>query len=184
MSPGDPAPRTRSTADERREALIQAAIPAFAMTGLHGTAVSEITKQVGITQPYAFSLFGTKKELFLAACERSHDAIERTFREAAAAAAPGEEQEAMGAAYVGLLANRELLLLQLQSYAACGDPEIRAVVSRRYRRIYRLVAELTGAPPEELLEFMAKGMLLNVAAAIQAPLMAQDAHAWLMSADV
>src|SRR5690606_6374019 len=51
----------RSTSDERREALITAAIAAFAAFGLHGTAVSSITNPVGITQPYAFSLFGSKK---------------------------------------------------------------------------------------------------------------------------
>src|SRR6187549_453583 len=99
--------RTRQTAPERREALVEAAVRHFALTGLHGTAVSAITDEVGITQPYAFSLFGTKKGLFLAAVERGYDRVEETFR--AAAAAPAEDEDAikaMGRAYAGLLENR------------------------------------------------------------------------------
>src|SRR5919198_5776957 len=89
----------RQTASARREALIDAAVEHFAQTGLHGTAVSAITDQVGITQPYAFSLFGTKKGLFLAAVERSFDRIEETFRAAAAGAEPGGEFDAMKESY-------------------------------------------------------------------------------------
>ena len=81
--------RTRQTATERREALVEAAVEHFAQTGLHGTAVSAITDEVGITQPYAFSLFGTKKGLFLAAVERGCERIAETFR--AAAADAGED---------------------------------------------------------------------------------------------
>ena len=83
------SPRTRQTAPERREALVEAAVQHFAQTGLHGTAVSAITDAVGITQPYAFSLFGTKKGLFLAAVERGCERIAETFREAAADAGRG-----------------------------------------------------------------------------------------------
>src|SRR6478672_652859 len=113
------SPRTRQTAPERREALVEAAVEHFALTGLHGTTVSAITDQVGITQPYAFSLFGTKKGLFLAAVERGCDRIAETFRAAAASAGEEGPLAAMGAAYGALLSDRALLLIQLQSYAAC-----------------------------------------------------------------
>jgi AcrR family transcriptional regulator len=82
-----PAARTRQTAGVRREELVAAAVEHFAQSGLNGTAVSAITDQVGITQPYAFSLFGTKKGLFLAAVELGFDRVEETFRAAAAGAA-------------------------------------------------------------------------------------------------
>src|SRR3954466_2871184 len=117
---------TRQTASARREALVDAAVEQFAQTGLHGTAVSAITDDVGITQPYAFSLFGTKKGLFLAAVEHGFDRVEEAFRDAAAAPGEGENPiKAMGRAYGGLLDDRALLLVQLQAYAASGDPEVR-----------------------------------------------------------
>ena len=172
------ASRTRQTAPERREALVEAAVDHFAQTGLHGTAVSAITDQVGITQPYAFSLFGTKKGLFLAAVERGCDRIEETFRAAAAGAGDDGPLAAMGAAYGELLSDRSLLLMQLQGYAACGDDEIREVVRRRLAVLYALGRELSGADRLELQGFFATGMLLNVAAAMDLPELLSD-ETWM-----
>jgi AcrR family transcriptional regulator len=169
-----PPARTRQTADERREALVSAAVEHFAQTGLHGTAVSAITDEVGITQPYAFSLFGTKKGLFLAAVERGCDRIAETFRAAAANAGDEGPLAAMGEAYGELMADRSLLLMQLQGYAACGDEEVRDVVRRGYARLYDLVRELSGADATELQGFFATGMLINVAAAMDLPQLFSD----------
>jgi AcrR family transcriptional regulator len=173
-----PVPSHRQTASARREALVDAAVEQFAQTGLHGTAVSSITDAVGITQPYAFSLFGTKKGLFLAAVERSCDRIAETFRAAAAGAGDEGPLVAMGAAYGQLLSDRSLLLIQLQSYAACSDDEVRAVVRRRYAQLYELVRDLSGADRLELQGFFATGMLLNVAAAMDLPELLFD-ETWL-----
>jgi AcrR family transcriptional regulator len=178
MSTSSAAPRSRLSADERREALVAAAVRHFGRTGLQGTAVSAITDEVGITQPYAFSLFGTKKGLFLAAVEHGFDRVEAAFRDAAAVAAPEERKPALGAAYDRLLADRDLLLLQLQGYAACGDPEVRDVVRARFRRLYELVRELLGEDAEGVRAFFAKGMLMNVAAAMEWPTLALD-ESWL-----
>jgi len=168
----------RQTASARREALIDAAVRHFAQTGLHGTAVSAITDEVGITQPYAFSLFGTKKGLFLAAVERGCDRIEETFRAAAEGAGPEGAFDAMKESYASVLADRSLLLLQLQSYAASGDDEVREVVRRRYAELYELVRELSGASRDDLAQFFAAGMLLNVAAALDIPKLLLD-DTWL-----
>src|SRR5436305_949964 len=113
-----PAPR-RQTADERRDAIIDAAITEFAQTGLHGTSTEAIARRAGISQPYVFRLFRTKKELFLAACARSMQRITDTFEAAAAAEdPPGAETSGplprMGRAYAELLGDREELLMQMQ----------------------------------------------------------------------
>ena len=162
-------PRSRQTAEARRDTLVAVAVKHFARTGLHGTAVSAITDEVGITQPYAFSLFGTKKGLFIAAVEHGYDYLEETFRAAAEGAPEGERMSAMGGAYSALLADRDWLLLQQQANAACGDDEVRAVVRRRYAQLYQLVRELSGADQESLTRFFATGMLMNVAAAMDLP---------------
>jgi AcrR family transcriptional regulator len=154
---------SRQSSDARRGALVEAAMAAFARSGLHGTAVKAVTDVVGVTQPYAFSLFGTKKGLFLATVEHCFDRVAATFRAAAARAPEGERLPAMGAAYADLLADRDTLQFQLQSYAASGDDEVREVVARRYHELFELVQELGGVPPDQARAFMATGMLCNLA---------------------
>jgi AcrR family transcriptional regulator len=154
---------TRQTSDARREALVAAAMSAFARSGLHGTAVKAVTDAVGVTQPYAFSLFGTKKGLFLATVEYCFDRVVDTFRTAAAKAPEGERLAAMGTAYADLLEDRDTLLFQLQAYAASGDDEVREVVSRRYHELYELVQELAGVDDDQTRAFLATGMLCNLA---------------------
>jgi AcrR family transcriptional regulator len=176
--PTNPQTRPRMSAADRRDELVRAGVPAFAAGGLHGTAVSAITDAVGVTQPYAFSLFKTKKGLFLAAVEHGFDRVEETFRAAAGTAPPDERLEAMGHAYVGLLEDRALLRLQLQAYAASGDDDVRAVVQGRYAQLYELVRDLSGADADALRRFFGDGMLLNVAAAVDLPLFDDD-ESWL-----
>ena len=85
-----PAPRRRVPAAERRDAIIEAAVSEFAHGGLHGTPVDRIARRVGVAQPYVFSLFGSKRDLFLAAVERGFARVEETFREAVEAYRRGE----------------------------------------------------------------------------------------------
>ena len=74
---------TRQTAAERREAVLVAAQAAFARRGLHGTSTEEIAAAAGISQPYLFRLFGTKKRLFVATVERCMADTLELFRTAA-----------------------------------------------------------------------------------------------------
>ncbi len=75
--------------------------------------------------------------------------------------------KAMGDAYTDLLTDRNSLLFQMQSYAACADPEIQTQVRERFGKLVRQVQDTTGATPVELWSFFAHGMLLNVLAAMQ-----------------
>src|SRR5947209_6238700 len=140
LTPPTTSPRRhRVPAAERRDALIDAAIHEFASSGLHGTPVDRIARRVGVAQPYVFSLFGSKRELFLAAVERCFTRTGELFTRAAdefdpALAAPGKDiLNAMGNAYAQQLSdNRDTLMLQHQAYAACGDE----VVRERVRVLY------------------------------------------------
>src|ERR1700704_793172 len=107
-------PKRRMSAEERREEVLAVAIAEFARTGLHGTSTEKIAAGAEISHPYLFRLFGTKKELFLACLDRCHERLHETFTRAAEAAGDGDRLEAMGKAYVDLLDDREMLLLQLQ----------------------------------------------------------------------
>ena len=162
--------RTLSTAGERREEILQAAERVFAARGLHGTPTMEIAKAAGISQAYLFRLFPTKAELFMALVERCNARVLRTFADAATAARAADEpiMPAIGQAYIGLLADRDLLLNQLNAHAACDDPAIRDQMRRGFAQLVALVERETGAGPEEVRNFFAQGMLLNVLAAMQA----------------
>jgi AcrR family transcriptional regulator len=167
-------PTHRLTADERRGEIVEAAVKAFASGGLAGTSTEEIARLAGVSQPYLFRLFGTKRELFLAAVERSFDRVADGFT--AAAATPALDGEALGMnpvllavarSYHQLLKDPSLLRLQLHSFAACDDPVVRACVRARFAGLVRLVADLSHTPAEQLRDFFAEGMLLNVAAAME-----------------
>jgi AcrR family transcriptional regulator len=159
--------RTRLTAGERREHVLAAAVAEFAVTGYHGTPTEAIAKRAGISQPYLFRLYRTKKDLFLACVDRCFDRVTETFRTAAEAAPEGDREAAMGRAYVEMLADRELLLFQLQTYAAADDADVRAVARRRYEGVIDTVAQLGAVGRNEALRFISQGMLLNVAAALE-----------------
>jgi AcrR family transcriptional regulator len=169
-------PKQRVPAAERRDALIAAAIEEFALGGLHGTPVDRIARRVGVAQPYVFSLFATKRDLFIAAVERGFEMVSDLFTESAAefkranagvAYERGDILAALGDSYIELLAsNRPKLMMQLQAYAACDDDVIREHVSEAYKQLGLHVRELTGADEDELNEFLSHGMWLNVQAAI------------------
>lgn len=163
--------RTLSTAEDRREAVLRAAMPVIAARGIHGTPTAEIAKQAGISHAYLFRLFPTKSDLAVAVVERANQRIYDAFAAAAASAGPsGEEKlEAMGQAYANLLQDRKLLLVQLHSHAAAAeDDAIRAVARRGFERLVGLVERESGAGRQQVGRFFATGMLMNVMAALDA----------------
>jgi AcrR family transcriptional regulator len=157
------------TAGERREAVLAAAVAEFAARGMDGTSTEDVARAAGISQPYLFRLFPTKKALFLALVDRCFGQVAATFEAAAADRVGDDALEAMGDAYHRLLEDRTLLLLQMQAYAACDDPDIRAAARTGYKELWTLVDRLTGLPYERIVAFFAMGMLMNVAAAMDLP---------------
>ena len=159
----------RQSADERREAVLEAAFTAFAAGGLHGVSTDEIARAAGISQPYLFRLYRTKQELFLAAIERGFERTLSTLQQAAVGRHPDEIFKAMGDAYETLLlGDRRILLMQMQSYAACDDHDMRAVVRRGYGELYTYVERVSGKTDDDVRLFFAMGMLMNVLAAMDA----------------
>jgi AcrR family transcriptional regulator len=160
----------RASSEERREQVIGAALKEFADHGFHATSTSAIAKRAGISQPYIYALFPSKHELFLAVHEHVVDHIRRAFTEAARGqATPEERLLAMGHAYMELLSHRDEILFQMQSHAAAGDPALREPVRREFMGLVDDVRRLSGASHEQVTAFMAKGMLLNVVAALELP---------------
>lgn len=157
----------RQTASERREAVLAAAQQAFARTGLHGTSTEDIARAAGISQPYLFRLFGTKKKLFIATVERCMEHTLELFRAAAGDLRGEDALEAMGDAYVRMLIEeRTPLLTQMQAYAACDDPDVRDAMRAGYGKLHLFAETVSGLDQARVARWFAYGMLLNVAAAM------------------
>ena len=174
-------PRVRKSAEERREEILAVALRHFAIGGLHGTSTEAIAHEAGISQPYLFRLFRTKKELFLACVDRADSRVFEVFRRAGAEAPEGERLKAMGQAYIDeLLPDRHAVLMQMQGYVASADPEIQAHVRAAFERLVAEVTELSGADAASVWNFFAQGMLLNVTQSLDLAAIA-DKSEWAAS---
>jgi AcrR family transcriptional regulator len=157
----------RMTAEDRKAQVIRAAVAEFSVRGLEGTATTDIAKRVGVSQPYLFRLFPTKKDLFIAATAHGAQRVIEVFTEAAEGKYGEEALAAMGLAYQELLVeDSELLGMQLQQFAACHDPDVQRAVRGTMQDLWAVVENISGARVEERVAFFAKGMLCNVIAAM------------------
>ncbi|WP_410810232.1 TetR/AcrR family transcriptional regulator [Micromonospora sp. 067-2] len=160
----------RLSAAERRGHVLAAARIEFGRTGFSATSTEAIARRVGVSQPYLFRLFPSKKAIFLATIEDCFDRIVRLLEEAAGAETGETALKAMGRAYNEQLDDRSLLQMQLQMWAtACEDEEVRQLARRQMARVWGLATRISGANDQRVMQFMASGMLLNVFAAMDLP---------------
>jgi AcrR family transcriptional regulator len=153
----------RKSKEERREEILNAALAVFAEHGLDGSSTEDVARRAGISQPYVFRLFGTKKDLFTAVIARCFRQTLEQFQRAAEGKRGEDALQAIGEAYGQLLAtDRVYLRSQMQAYAACEDPQIREVVREGYGDLVAYVERVSGADPATISAFFAKGMLMNV----------------------
>ena len=161
------ATTARKTAEERREDVLDVARDVFAEHGLSGASTDEIARRAGISQPYLFRLFRTKKELFIASVERCFAETRETFEQAAEGKTGEAALSAMGNAYGELIrSNPNRLRAQMQTYAACDDPDVRRAARRGFGELVATVERASGVDADTLSRFFAKGMLINVVASM------------------
>lgn len=140
-----------------------------AQRGFEATPTLAIAEAAGISHAYLFRLFPSKQDLAVALVARCNGLIHERFAHAAQTArSRGEDPgPAMGAAYSELLAERDVVLVQLHAYAASPThPEIRDAMRASFRDLVELVQEATSAPAEDVRAFFAQGMLMNVSVAL------------------
>jgi AcrR family transcriptional regulator len=172
---------TRQTASERREAVLEAARFEFAQHGLHGASTDAIARRAGISQPYLFRLFGSKRALFIAVNEQCFQRTLDLFRAAASGKSGREALGAIAASYRELIeSDRTMLQGQLQAYAASVvDEEVRESTARGYGRLVDYVETVSGADKHTISSFFAKGMLMNVLAAMDYSIADGDTDSWV-----
>src|SRR3954463_12614790 len=132
------------TAHERRADVLRAAVAEFAKTGYAGPGTEAVARAAGISQPYLFKMFPTKKSLFISLVEHGFERVRQAFVDAVGDATGEDALARMGERYGELLRDRDELLLQLQAYAACDDDAIGEVTRREFGRLWRQVAQLSG----------------------------------------
>jgi AcrR family transcriptional regulator len=158
------------SADERRELVLAAAREEFGRHGFEAATTDAIAKRVGVSQPYLFRLFPSKKAIFMACIEACFDRITSLFEEVSRDLTGEEALMAMGRAYNALLDDRPILQLQLHMWAsACADEEVRAAARRRLAQLWQQAERISGADSRRVMQFIASGMLLNVFAAMELP---------------
>ncbi|GAA2008396.1 TetR/AcrR family transcriptional regulator [Nakamurella flavida] len=155
----------RSTAEAQRRRITTCAVAVFARTGYHATPVTEVAEAAEVSPAYIFRLFPGKLGLFVAAVEHCYSRVATVLTEAgerASAAGPRERLEAMTAAYVELIADRDLIMLQAHAQSACEVPEIRSAVRRGLAGVVTAVTNVSGAPDAAVQRFIAYGQLCHL----------------------
>ncbi|EFQ83274.1 transcriptional regulator, TetR family [Aeromicrobium marinum DSM 15272] len=160
----------RMKAEDRKRLILDAAIVEYGSGGLHETSTEAIAERAGVSQPYLFRLFGTKQDLIIAAIHQHTDTLRGLFARAVAERGELSPLDAMGEEYARILAeDPNSLRCQLHTWAAAGDPAIGPVARSTYLEILDDIRRLSGASDEEITDFMAHGMLMTVAAALDIP---------------
>ena len=162
-----PATGIRLSAAERKDAVLDAALIEFAEKGYVGTSTEDIAARAGISQPYLFRLFGTKKELYVASVSRCFRETLELFQRAAEGLRGEEALHAIGTAYMEQLENDRIWLrAQMHAYSASDDPEIRGVVRAGFGDLVAYVRRVSDADWPTVWHFFATGMFLNVLASM------------------
>jgi len=167
---GPPTPRLAGAA--RRELVLAAATRAFAAGGYAGTSTDAVASEAGVSQPYVVRIFGTKLELYLEVHRRACGRIGETFQQVIDAEPFDPRRDAdwarLGDAYTRLLGDRDLLLVMMHGFAAGNVPEI-GTAARQGMADITGILQGTGGNDQQVRDFLAAGMLLNVLLAMRAP---------------
>jgi AcrR family transcriptional regulator len=166
-----PNERVLSTAEQRRAVVVASAVRTFAQGGFRVTTIADVAADAGISPAYVSKLFPAKVELFVAALDECYlrilSALE-TGAEAAVDPSPAGVLHAMGAAYAELIADRDLLLLQVHAQAATDQPAIVAAVRRGIAQITDFASARSRAGASEVQSFIAFGQLCHLLTTVDA----------------
>jgi AcrR family transcriptional regulator len=169
LPPRPPAPTRpgrKLAAPERREALLEAALPLFARHGWLGTGTRELAAAAGVTEPVLYRHFADKEALFLAVLERAAARLGEVLARHVAKARGAEPRLAALAGALGeILTGRLADLRALQAAAVTVDqPAVTDAARSHLATLSRQLAEaLTGTGLARSVDpLVAGGLLLEV----------------------
>ncbi|MEU4560522.1 TetR/AcrR family transcriptional regulator [Actinoplanes sp. NPDC023936] len=165
-----PAPGSSEKSDQRRQAVLEAAVTCFARKGFYGTTTTEIAERAGISQPYLYRLFANKQTLFANAVFHVSELMTNTLTAHLAEAGPLPQPpevalRAARSAYGSLIQDRDVLRFLMHANCAADEPLVGDAVRWCYAKQVELVSKLLGSD-EAVRQWFAAGMLENVTLAL------------------
>ncbi|MGK9251291.1 TetR/AcrR family transcriptional regulator [Paenibacillus humicus] len=166
--------KSEATSVNRRSDIISAAIEVFAEAGYYRATTAQVAERANISQPYVFRFFATKEKLLLAALEVSWSRVIESFRQVVETTSPEllegkliQEYENIQAMY------QNEMFLQMQAQTIREDA-IQETMRNGLKGVRDMVLAAfreagIGKPEERTMLFLARGMLCNVAVAINLP---------------
>jgi AcrR family transcriptional regulator len=170
-----PARDSTEKSDQRRRAVLDAAVTCFARRGFYGTTTQEIAQQAGISQPYVYRLFENKQTLFASAVDHVSDRMAHTLTTLAASppstdgstdAGTRDALQAARTAYGVLIKDRDLMRFLMQANCVADEPLVGDAVRSCYARQVVLVSEIVGGDEHSVRQWFGAGMLDNVVAVL------------------
>ncbi|MEC0257020.1 TetR/AcrR family transcriptional regulator [Paenibacillus lautus] len=166
--------KPETTSVNRRSEIISAAIEVFAEIGYYRATTAQVAERAKISQPYVFRFFATKENLLLAALEVSWSRVIESFRKLVETTSPELLETKLIQEYMNIqemYQNEVLLQMQaqtiredaIQETMRSGLKEVRDMVLTAFREAG------IDKPEERTMLFLARGMLCNVAVAINLP---------------
>ncbi|MFB4327143.1 TetR/AcrR family transcriptional regulator [Priestia sp. BR_2] len=162
-----------STSANRRNEIVAAAIEVFAEIGYYRATTAQVAERAAISQPYVYRFF-TKESLLVESLTVSWKRIVQAFQGVIESAAPEELETGLIRAYEGIVqSHRSEILLQMQAQTIQEAP-IREAMQLGMNEVKDLVqhafvkAGFEDAD-KKTSDFLARGMLCNVAMAMDMP---------------
>ena len=120
---------TRLPAGERREQIIDVAIPVFAKRGFHGASMNDVADAAGVTKPVLYQHFASKQDLYLALIDDVGRRMITAISKGTAGATDGKSQTELGfQAYFRWVADdRDAFLLLFSTQANRDESATRAI---------------------------------------------------------
>lgn len=142
---------TRLPAAKRREQLLDTAVTLFAERGYAGATTAELAKAAGVTEPIIYRHFTSKKELFVAAIDRTSELITHTWeRQLRTARDPAHRlRRLIGANPMASDRGRGFYRVIIQAMMEIEDPEILAAIQRHVRALHGFVAHEVARAQDE-----------------------------------
>lgn len=169
-----------SSAEARRPIAAAAALRAFASGGYHGTTIADVAGEAKISPAYVSKLYATKERLFVAALEECFDRIVEALAAGADSAPAGADGDtildAMGLAYARLIADRDLMMLQVHAQSIADIPDVGAALRSGLGRVTRLAKERSKAGDDAVQRFIAYGQLCHL---IVTARLADSSESWV-----
>jgi AcrR family transcriptional regulator len=145
-------PKQRMRAEDRRDAIVAAALEVFAAGG-YEASLDEVAERAGISKALIYEHFASKKELHAALLEQNlGELLDRVIAATAAANTPEGRLRTGTEAFFAFVEERREAWRML--FRNTGDPELAASLARLQEEAASAVAELVArdAPPESPIE--------------------------------